>query len=162
MSDGDDGDPGTAAEEKGVGLGPNTRDLERELAERRRERFGPTAADVPESQLERPDADEELLEPPESDAVEVDAETARSFWAAVVYVNVGLFVLVLGLLLAGFRGRTLIGAGLVGGGALALSRAWTVYRAFQEREAAVDGADAAAETDTTGNGPGTDSAEEQP
>lgn len=131
MSDGDDTDPGTDAEQEGVELGPKARDLEAELAERRRERFGATAADVPESGSERPEADEELLEPPESDAVEVDTETARSFWAAVVYVNVGLFVLVLGLLLAGFRGRTLIGAGLVGGGTLALYRAWTIYRAFE-------------------------------
>lgn len=134
MSDGDEDDPGTEAEEKGVGLGPKARDLEGELAERRRQRFGATAADVPQSESETPDADEEFLEPPESEAVEVDTETARSFWAAVVYVNVGLFVIVLGLLLAGFRGRTVVGAGLVGGGALALYRAWTVYRAFEASE----------------------------
>ena len=134
MSDGDEDDPGTEAEEKGVGLGRKARDLEGELAERRRQRFGATAADVPQSESETPDADEEFLEPPESEAVEVDTETARSFWAAVVYVNVGLFVIVLGLLLAGFRGRTVVGAGLVGGGALALYRAWTVYRAFEASE----------------------------
>lgn len=134
MSDGDDGDPGTDAETEGVELGPKARDLEGELAERRRERFGATAADVPPAESETTDADEEFLEPPESDAVEVDTETARSFWAAVVYVNVGLFVLVLGLLVAGFRGRTLIGAGLVAGGALALYRAWTVYRAFESSD----------------------------
>lgn len=136
MSDGNDGtndDPGTEAEEKGTGLGPKARDMEGELAERRRERFGATAADVDEPEQDATD-DEELLEPPESEAVEVDSETARSFWAAVVYVNVGLFVIVLGLLLAGFRGRTLIGAALVGGGIFALYRSWTVYRAFRKRE----------------------------
>ena len=138
MSDGDEDDPGTEAEEKGVGLGRKARDLEGELAERRRQRFGATAADVPQSESETPDADEEFLEPPESEAVEVDTETARSFWAAVVYVNVGLFVIVLGLLLAGFRGRTVVGAGLVGGGALALYRAWTVYRAFEASEGATE------------------------
>lgn len=153
MSDGDDGDPGTSAEEEGVGLGPKARDLEGELDERRRERFGATAADVPRSESETPDADEEFLEPPETDTVEVDSETARSFWAAVVYVNVGLFVIVLGLLLAGFRGRTLVGAGLVGGGVLALYRAWTVYRAFKSSDPDGDAdTDENERTDDTGNG----------
>lgn len=134
MSDGDDGGPGTDAEERGTGLGPKARDLEGELAERRRERFGATAADVPKAESETPEADEEFLEPPESDAVEVDSETARSFWAAVVYVNVSLFVVVLGLLLAGFRGRTLLGGALIGAGVLAFYRAWTVYQAFRGSE----------------------------
>ncbi|MEF8802077.1 MAG: hypothetical protein V5A38_10650 [Halolamina sp.] len=157
MSDGDDTDPGTDAEQEGVGLGPKARDLAGELAERRRERFGATAADVPEADSES--VDDEPLAPPESDAVEVDSETARSFWAAVVYVNVGLFVLVLGLLLAGFRGRTLIGAALVGGGALALYRAWTIYRAFEATRGseATDGDDA----DAGGSDVGTEDAERE-
>jgi len=134
VSDGDENDPGRDAEDRATALGPNARDLEGELAEQRRERFGPTAADIPREESETPDADEELLEPPESEAVEVDSETARSFWAAVVYVNVGLFVIVLGMLLAGFRGRTLVGAALVGLGGFSLYRSWTVYRAFTAKD----------------------------
>lgn len=132
MSDGNDDDPGTDAEEAGVGLGPDARDLEAELAERRRDRFGATAADVEEpGSAADGDEDDELLEPSESEAVDVDSETLRAFWAAVVYVNVGVFAIVLGLLLAGFRGRNLVGAALVGVGAIALYRAWAVYRAFK-------------------------------
>lgn len=134
MSDRDD--PGTESEKRGTDLGPETRDFEAELAERRHERFGAAAADVPEDA----EGDEELLAPPDSDAVEVDSETARAFWAAVVYVNVGLFLLVLGPLLAYFRGRTLIGAFALAGALFTLYRAWTVYEAFRADEQAAESA----------------------
>ncbi|MFB6220392.1 MAG: hypothetical protein ABEH90_03040 [Halolamina sp.] len=140
MSDGDD--PGTESENRGTDLGPDARDFEAELAERRRERFGATAADVERrGEADAAEGDGELLTPPESDAVEVDDETARAFWATVVYVNVGLFLLVLGPLLAYFRGRTLIGAAAAVIAAFAFYRSWTIYRAFRsdDGETAEDG-----------------------
>jgi hypothetical protein len=141
VSDGDD--LGTESEKRGTDLGPAARDFEAELAERRRERFGATAADV--------DAEEsdELLEPPESEAVEVDTETARAFWAAVVFVNVGLFLLVLGPLLAYFRGRTVVGAAVVLAAAVAFYRAWSVYRTFDADES---GEESSADASDEGNG----------
>lgn len=62
--------------------------------------------------------------------VTVDGETATAFWAAVIYVNVGLLLVALGPMLAVFRGRVQVGAGLLVLGSFALYRAYTVYRGY--------------------------------
>lgn len=119
-------------------LGPDARDLEAELAQRRRESVGDAAADVAGVESVEPD-DGDPLETAESDVATADSETVRAFWTAVAYVNIGLFVVALGLLFAAVRGRLLLGAGLVAGGLFMFYRTWAVYRAFKTRDSAGGG-----------------------
>lgn len=98
--------------------GPEARDMEAELRER-------TGVDA--------DGQAEMAE--------VDSETATAFWAAVIYVNAGVLLIALGPTVYALRGLPLVSAALVGGGVLALLRAYSVYRRF----AADDGDDEADE-----------------
>jgi hypothetical protein len=63
----------------------------------------------------------------------VPPEVARSFWAAVIFANAGLFGVSLGLMLIGFRGQWFWGGGLLVGGLLALLRTYLEYRSFVTR-----------------------------
>ena len=83
-----------------------------------------------------PSVEHEGVDPgSEGGGVEVDPETARRFWAAVVYANVALGGVSIGLLLAGVRGQLRIGGAAVAVGLLALYRTYSVYRTHQERAA---------------------------
>lgn len=99
--------------------GPQARDMEAELHARTGTGGG--------------DADEE--------AMAVDPETARSFWAAVIYVNAGILLMALGPVVYALRGRALVSVALVVAGAAALVRAYSVYRAFDADDGAEDGDD---------------------
>lgn len=63
----------------------------------------------------------------------VDADVQRSFWMAVVYANVALLGVSLGLMLIGFRGQWRWGGGAVLVGLLAGVRVYQTYRAFEQR-----------------------------
>lgn len=97
-------------EEEDEYTGPKARDMEAELRARTGSGGGTD------------DADEE--------AMEVDPETAKSFWSAVIYVNAGILLMALGPVVYALRGRALVSLALVAVGIGALVRAYTVYRAF--------------------------------
>jgi hypothetical protein len=131
-----DADEESAADAAGEQLHPETRDL---------------AAEVTPEEARDSDAAEsgprkygsELTE------VDVDPETARAFWTTLLYVNVGLLLVALGPMLAVFRGRGQVGSVLAVLGAVALSRAYTVYRGYTtDGEAATGSGTSDAETDT--------------
>ncbi len=130
-------EPDSATEPAEPYIGPEARDLEAELTQRRRESVGDAAADV--AGVESVEPDDDPLETAESDVATADSETVRAFWTAMAYVNIGLFVVVLGLLFAAVRGRLLLGASLVAGGLFMFYRTWAVYRAFKTRDGAGDG-----------------------
>jgi hypothetical protein len=65
------------------------------------------------------------------DDTAVDPEIQRTFWTAVVLANVAVFGVTVGPMLVYFRGRWLVGLGLVGVGLVALARTYTLYREFQ-------------------------------
>ena len=115
----DDGEQ-SPEEKRAEDLVPKTRDL---------------AAEITPAVAEDED-DEDLLEGgllerrDEVADVDVDGETATAFWAAVIYVNVGLLLVSLGPMLAFFRGRTQVGGLLVVLGSFALYRAYTVYESY--------------------------------
>lgn len=69
----------------------------------------------------------------EGAGVEVDAEVARRFWAAVVYANVALGGISIGLLLVWFRGQVTVGGVAVAVGLFALYRTYDLSRTHQER-----------------------------
>lgn len=98
---------------------PETRDMEAEL----RERTGANPAE------------------PE-DLTDVDSETATAFWAAVIYVNLGILLIAVGPVVYALRGRVLVSAALIVAGIGVLLRAVMVYRKFDARNE-----DAAAEED---------------
>lgn len=78
---------------------------------------------------------------------DVDRETFRAFWGAVVMANVGLLLPSLGLMLWYFRGMSTWGPVLVAVGAVSLYRAYRTYRDYTSD-------DGAAESDVTdGGGP---------
>lgn len=93
--------------ESGVSI-PKARDMEAEL----RDRTG-VGGDV------------------DAEAMDVDSETATAFWAAVVYVNLGILLLAVGPTLYAIRGMPLVSAALVVVGGYALYRAYSVYRRFE-------------------------------
>ena len=74
-------------------------------------------------------------EPPDPGAegagVEVDSEVAKFFWVSVVYANVALGGISIGLLLIGFRGEVTVGGVAVGVGLLASYRTYDVYQRYQ-------------------------------
>jgi len=85
-----------------------------------------------------PDVEPEGLDPgSEGGGVEADPEVARLFWAAVVYANVALGGISIGLLLAGVRGQVRVGGAAVAVGLLALYRTYSLSRTHRER--ATDG-----------------------
>lgn len=69
---------------------------------------------------------------PDSDSV--DPAVQRSFWAAVLYANVALMGVSLGLMLIGFRGDLRWGGAAVAVGLLAGVRVYQTYRAFERRD----------------------------
>ena len=97
----------------------------------------------PESRWGDPEADlvsvpsVEGPEPPdpgsEGAGIEVDGEVARLFWVAVVYANVALGGVSIGLLLVGFRGQVVVGGAAVGVGVLACYRTYDVYRRYRSQ-----------------------------
>ena len=114
----DDGEQ-SPEEKRAEDLVPKTRDLAAEIT--------PAAAEDGDDDL----LDGGLLERRDEVAdVDVDGETATAFWAAVIYVNVGLLLVSLGPMLAFFRGRTQVGGLLVVLGSFALYRAYTVYESY--------------------------------
>ncbi|MFC7136471.1 DUF7322 domain-containing protein [Halobaculum litoreum] len=84
----------------------------------------------------------------------VDPAVRRSFLTAVIYANVALLGVSLGLMLIGFRGDLRWGGAAVGVGVLAGIRVYQTYRAFRNRDrddatpddATPDGDDGAADT----------------
>ncbi len=68
----------------------------------------------------------------EGAGVEVDGEIARFFWVSVVYANVALGGVAVGLLLVAFRGQVTVGGIAVVVGVLALYRTYDVYHRYRE------------------------------
>jgi hypothetical protein len=102
----------------------------------------------PESRWDDPENDlvsVPSVEPPDLDpgsegaGIEVDAEVARLFWAAVVYANIALGGVAIGLLLVLFRGQVTVGGAAVAVGLFALYRTYDLYRTHQERAVGGDG-----------------------
>ncbi|WP_435063078.1 DUF7322 domain-containing protein [Halobaculum sp. EA56] len=92
------------------------------------------------------------------DPESVDPAVQRSFWMAVVYANVALFGVSLGLMLVGFRGQWRWGGAAAVVGVLAGVRVYQTYRAFERRrEERADGdagdGDADDGTDDDGDAP---------
>jgi hypothetical protein len=63
--------------------------------------------------------------------VEIDSEVARLFWVSVVYANVALGGVAIGLMLVVFRGQWTVGGGAVAIGCFALYRTYDLYRTYQ-------------------------------
>ena len=87
---------------------------------------------------------------PEGADVEVDSEVAKFFWVSVVYANVALGGVSIGLLLVGFRGEVTVGGAAVGVGLLASYRTYDVYQRYQTR--VVEGEDGDGGDDRTATG----------
>ena len=73
--------------------------------------------------------------------VEVDAEVARLFWAAVVYANVAVAGVTVGPLLVAFRDQLTVGAIAIAVGLLAFYRTYDLYRTYRERIVGGDASD---------------------
>ncbi|MEF8840529.1 MAG: hypothetical protein V5A62_02730 [Haloarculaceae archaeon] len=74
-------------------------------------------------------------EPPDPTAedVEIPAELAKAFWAAVVFANVGLFAVSLGPMLVYFEGTTDVGLAVFLIGVLSLVFAYRRYHGYVHR-----------------------------
>lgn len=72
---------------------------------------------------------------------DVPKEVAVTFWGLVVTLNLALFAVSLGLMLAYFRGQLRLGGGLFGLGVLALAYAYYKYRRYLNRNDEDDGND---------------------
>lgn len=70
---------------------------------------------------------------PASGDVEVSADLVKAFWAAVVFVNVGLLGVALGPMLVLFEGRTDAGVAAFLVGVLSLVFAYRRYRSYKDR-----------------------------
>lgn len=86
---------------------------------------------------------------------DVPKEVAVTFWGLVVTLNLALFAVSLGLMLAYFRGQLRLGGGLFGLGVLALAYAYYKYRRYLNRN---DEDDESSENRTSG-GDGDDGSE---
>lgn len=64
---------------------------------------------------------------------DVDDETFRSFYGAVVLANVGLFGVTVGPMLWFFRGETLLGGGLFLVGVVAIVRTYRIQQRYKAR-----------------------------
>lgn len=62
-------------------------------------------------------------------------EVRRRFWAIVVLLNLGIFAISLGVMLAGFRGQFRDAALLIGGGLTVL---YSAYRRYESRHEVFD------------------------
>lgn len=89
---------------------------------------------------------------PGDDGPEVDRETFRAFWGAVVVVNVGVFLVSVGPMLVYFRGQTVLGGGMVLAGLGAFVHAYVIYRRYRSR----GDADASGSADGVGTSGATD------
>ena len=67
---------------------------------------------------------------------DVDDDTFRSFYGAVVLANVGLFGVTVGPMLWFFRGQTLIGGAMFLVGVGALVRTYRIQKQYQQRRRA--------------------------
>lgn len=74
------------------------------------------------------------------DPSRVDPDIQQPFLAAVVYANVALLGVSLGLMLVGFRGNWRVGGAAIAIGVLAAVRVYQTVRAFKQRDR--DGDDA--------------------
>lgn len=68
----------------------------------------------------------------DGEEAEVDRETIRAFYGAVVLANVGLFGVAVGPMLWYFRGHALLGGGMFVVGVVALTRVYRVKQEYQE------------------------------
>lgn len=102
----------------------------------------PDEPDEPDPESRWGDPEDDLVSVPSVDipgeaaddegaGIDVDGEIATFFWGAVVYTNVGLGGVSLGLLLVGFRGQWLWGGAAVGVGVLALYRTYDLYERYR-------------------------------
>lgn len=89
---------------------------------------------------------------PGAATADVDRETFRAFWGAVVVVNVGLFLVSVGPMLMYFRGQIALGGGMVLVGIGAFAHAYLIYRRYRSEE----DADASGSTDEVGASGATD------
>ena len=78
----------------------------------------------------------------EGAGVEIDGDLAKLFWVTVVYANVALAGISIGLLLVAFRGQWGWGGGAVAVGLFALYRTYDLYRTYQTEFAGDDSAGA--------------------
>jgi hypothetical protein len=111
-------------------------DEEQSPAERRAQKLAPKTRDfaaeiTPDAAQDDEDGESGMLEQRDRVAnISVDGETATAFWAAVVYLNVGLLLVAVGPMLLFFRGRTQVGPLLMAVGVFALYRAYGVYQEY--------------------------------
>jgi len=98
--------------------------------------------------------------------VEIDSEVARLFWVSVVYANVALGGVAIGLLLVIFRGQWTIGGGAVAIGCVALYRTYDLYQTYQaevvESDDPADSGGDAADTSESRRTEGTGEADDDP
>lgn len=74
-----------------------------------------------------------------NDEYDVDGDTFRAFWGAVVMANVALFGLTVGPMLMFFRGNYTVGGLLFVVGLGSLVRTYTTYRSYQTDESDDEG-----------------------
>jgi hypothetical protein len=100
----------------------------------------PEEPDEPNPEDRWGDPERELPQTPRAPTVqdpttnEVSNEVAFAFWSVVLLVNVGLFVVSLGPMLAFFEGRWKLGGGLTAVGVFAFVHAYRRYRRFQREQ----------------------------
>jgi hypothetical protein len=109
----------------------------------------------PESRWDDPEDDlvsipnvEEVDPGSEGAGIEADGEIARFFWVSVIYANVALGGISVGVLLVAFRGQVTVGGIAVAVGLLALYRTYDIYQRYQNE--VVDSEDS--DTDGTSGG----------
>ncbi|MGQ4555757.1 DUF7322 domain-containing protein [Halobellus sp. GM3] len=90
----------------------------------------------------------------ESAGIEVDGDLAKFFWAAVIYANVALAGISIGLLLVAFRDQWVWGGGAVAVGLFALYRTYDLYRTYREDISGDEPGEAGGGTGEAGDGTG--------
>ncbi len=78
----------------------------------------------------------------EDAGAEVDSDLAKFFWVTVIYANVAVAGVSIGLMLVGFRGQAVWGGGAVAVGLFALYRTYDLYRTYQDHVAAEESEEA--------------------
>ena len=107
----------------------------------------PDEPDEPDPEEDWGDPEEDLVSVPSVDVpgaedegedlgAEIDGDVAKFFWAAVVYANIALAGISIGLLLVAFRGQWGWGGGAAVVGVFALYRTYDLYRTYREDIAA--------------------------
>lgn len=98
----------------------------------------PDEPDEPTPESRWGDPEDDLVSIPSVDGpdaadadIEIDGDVAKFFWVAVVYANLAVGGVAVGLLLVGFRQRWRVGGAAVAVGLLALYRTYDVYRTYQ-------------------------------